>query len=206
MKTRMALLALIVCGHAAHAHDPVRPDDGMSSTVRLGVVLGARGGNYGFGSDAGLSLDLRLAPFVVGVSGSAGIGGGTNQHLALRLGYSFELADTLSLDVLGEFGYRTAHAGGGIMRDDPGVSIGEPCVGARVSLDYAVNDVSDPVTFRIGLSVFGRASLTGPRMETYEYQQCYHTGECYDRSETVEIGGVMDFGATLNLSLDFGDW
>lgn len=204
MRSIFTSLALLAWAPTALAVEPGPPAE-ATSTVRLGLALGALGGNYDVGTEAALTLDLRLQSIVLGVSGALAYGGGSAALVGLRLGTSLALTDSLDLDLLAEGGLRLAHSGGGIMDDDPGAELLEGYLGARVSLDYAVNDVAAPVTFRVGLSLFARASLSGSVWDTYEYEDCVLSG-CRTETATHEVGGVHDFGATLNLSLDFGDW
>jgi len=180
--------------------------------MRLTLMLpGVMTGNYDTGVDAGLALDFRAQPLVVGLFGSAAYSGGTAWLVGVRAGYGLQLTRRFTLDFLGEFGNRGAHNGGGLLSDDPGTDTSEFFAGLRVAFDYAVNSPSGPVTFRIGVSAFGRLALSGPQDNTYSYESCgwlnlFGNSDCQNVTQTTRVGGVNDFGATLNLSLDFGGW
>jgi hypothetical protein len=188
-----------VCAHARAV-----PSEADTHHLSLSLMLGGGGGNYGAGVEAGAALDLHMDFLIVGVLVSGAYGGGSEGLLALRLGHDVSLNEELSLDLFAEGGTRTAHAGGGIMREDPGWSVSELFVGLRVGLDYALNDRSDPVTFRLGFGLFGRMSLGSPETVSYEYESCFFS--CHTESVTHEVGGVNDAGVTLDLSMDFGRW
>jgi|GEM_PF-7026049 len=203
MKHLLASLALLPIANIAYAESP--PAAGAETAphhMRLSLMMGAGSGNYGTGVETALAFDLRLQPLIVGAFGSLAYGGGSDYLLGLRLGYDFAPSDDASLDLLAEGGMRSAHNRGGLLSGDPGVSVHEPFVGLRVAIDYATNDLSDPVVFRIGLSAFGRVSFGSPQTFTYSYEDCLFT--CGTETVTRDVGGVQEFGATLNLGLDFG--
>jgi len=213
MKSLMSFLGLLLLVPPAYADEgPASRLDGLTH-MRVTLMLpGIMTGNYDTGVDAGIALDLRAQPLVVGLYGSAAYSGGTRFLVGVRAGYGLQLTPQVTLDFLGEVGLRGAQNGGGFLSEDPGTSTSEFFAGLRVALDYAVNSPSDLVTFRIGISAFGRLALSGSQQNTYTYESCgwlnlFDDGDdCRPVTETTRVGGVNDFGATLNLGLDFGGW
>ncbi len=204
----LTLLPIATFAHGARAETANATDATAAHHFRLSTMMGAAHSNYGTGVEGALALDLRLQPLIIGAFGNIGFGAGSESLLGARVGYDFAPTDDLSLDVFAEGGFRMAQAGGGIMSDDPGIRAGEGFLGLRVSLDYAVNDITDPVVFRIGVSAFGRMSLGQRNTEEYTFESCswLFSNECTTESATRDVGGVHDFGATVNLAIDFGRW
>lgn len=169
----------------------------------LGLGAGGALSGIGGGLELDLGLGLRFDALALGIAGGVSAYGLTSgaASLSLQAGPTFELEPGNQLDLLAELGVREEYQGGQLFDGDPGVSQSYPFLGARIGVDWALGDPMSAVVFRLGLQGWARADLAGPDEFAYEYEDCFFT--CSTESAEHELGGVVDLGALVTLSLDF---